>query len=326
MEYRVREVLKNILDDLYDLGKDIKREELEKQMQELTSIKQSHFIHTTTTKDRYERAMMRFCDYLEEQGIIRDNHLNSKSTEQLEQIINNYFRWLADKGVSENTIKIHIVAMSKSLMILRPDIRSFLLNNERRVNWWITGKSSKKGDSYADPEKIREKLKEKYRTIAEIQALTGFLVRELIKVSIDKGKYEIRINNAKGGRSRTLYFEYRKEKFERLVELLEKIDKENYEKKLKDYYQDLWRACKDTEQSYNASYPFRYEYIQKRFQELMKNKNELSYLLEKYNASEEIKSFVNNEEKVYEAIDFVIACELGYDSLETPRYYYRYYK
>jgi len=324
--YRVRYLVKNILDDLYDLGKDINREELEKQMQELTGIKQSHFIHTLTTKDRYERAMMRFCDYLEEHGIITDNNLNSKSTKQLEQIINSYFEWLASKGVSENTIKIHIVAMSKIFMILRPDIRSFLLNNEQRVNWWIAGKSPKKGDSYADPEKIREKLKEKHRTIAEIQALTGFLVRELIKVSIDKEKYEIRIKNVNGGRSRTLYFEYRKETFNKLVEMIEKIDKENYEKKLRDYYQDLWRACKDTEQSYNASYPFRYEYVQKRFHELMKNKEELNYLLEKYNASEEIKSCVDDDRKVYNAIDFVIACELGYDSLETPRYYYRYYK
>jgi len=322
----VRTVLRNILDDLYDLGKDIDREELEKQMQEFTGIKQSYFIHTLNTKDRYERALMRFCDYLEEQGIKSDDHLNSKSKKQLEQIIDNYFRWLAHKGFSENTIKIHIVAIGKTLVLLRPDIRDFLFNNERRVNWWIAGKASKKGDSYANPEKIREKLNEKHRIIAEIQTLTGFLVRELTKVSIDEEKYEIRINKSKNGRSRTLYFEYRKEKFEKLVDLINKLDKEDYEKKLKDYYQDLWRACKTTEQSYNASYPFRYEYIQKRFQELMKNKEELKFLLEKYNASEDIKECVNNEEKVYKAIDFVIARELGYDSFETPRYYYRYYK
>jgi len=326
MENRVRKVLKDILDDLYELGKDIKREELEKQMQELTGIKQSHFIHSLTTKDRYERAIMRFCDYLEEQGIERDNHLNDKTTEQLGQIIDSYFRWLASKGFSENTIKIHIVAIGKSLVLLRPDIRGFLFNNERRVNWWIAGKSSKKGDSYADPEKIRENLNEKHQIIAETQALTGFLVRELTKVSINKEKYEITVNNAKGGKSRTLYFEYRKEKFEKLVALFEKIDKEDYDKKLKDYYKDLWRVCRITEQSYNASYPFRYEYIQKRFQELMGNKEELRYLLEKYNSSEEIKGCVDNDEKVYKAIDFVIACELGYDSLETPRYYYRYYR
>ncbi|MFP3257165.1 MAG: hypothetical protein RXO36_05150 [Candidatus Nanopusillus acidilobi] len=326
MEYRVRQVLKDVLNDLYEIGKDINREELEKQVQELTGIKQSHFIHTPTTKDRYERALMRFCDYLEEQGIIRDNHLNSKSTDQLEQIIDSYFKWLASKGFSENTIKIHIVAIGKTLVLLRPDIRNFLLNNERRVNWWIAGKSSKKGDSYADPEKIRENLKEKHRIIAEVQALTGFLVRELTKISVDEEKYEITVNNAKNGKSRTLYFEYRKEKFHKLVELIEKIDKEDYDKKLKDYYYDLWIACKTTEQSYNASYPFRYEYIQKRFQELMKNKEELKYLLEKYSASEEIKKCVDNNEKIYSAIDFVIACELGYDSVDTPRYYYRYYR
>jgi len=322
----VRTVLRNILDDLYDLGKDIDREELEKQMQDITGTKQSYFIHSLTTKDRYERAMMRFCDYLEDHGIKEEEHLNKTTTKQLEQIINNYFKWLADKGVSENTIKIHIVAMSKSLAILRPDIRYFLFNNERRVNWWIDGKASKKGDSYANPEKIREMLKEKHRIIAEIQVLTGVLVREITKISINNEKYEITINNTNERRNRTLYFQYRQEKFEKLIELINKIDKENYEKNLKKYYQDLWRVCKVTEQSYNASYPFRYEYIQKRFQELMKNKEELKFLLEKYNASDEIKNCVNNEEKVYKAIDFVIARELGYDSFETPRYYYRYYK
>jgi len=319
--YRLRQLIKNVLDDLYDLGKGISRTQLEKQMQELTGIKQSYFIHSSTTKVRYERAMMRFCDYLEEYNIKRDKHLNKISKEKLEQIIDNYFKWLVEQGFSTGTIKIHIAAMGKILAVLRPDIIDFLSNDDRRIGWWINGKASKKGDSYADPEKIREKLKEGHRIIAEAQALAGFRIREILKATINKERYEITIHEAKGGKTIKLYFKYRKEKFERLVELLEKIDK-NYEKNLKDYYKDLKKACILTEQPYNASYAFRYEYVQNRVKELTQNKEELKYLLEKYNASKDMKSYIDDENKIDNAIDFIIACELGHNKLKTSRYYY----
>ena len=319
--HSVRYLVQNVLDELYELGKGISRTQLEKQMQELTGIKQSYFIHTSTTKIRYERAMMRFCDYLEEYGIKRDKHLNEISKEKLERIIDNYFRWLVEQGFSTGTIKIHISAMGKILAVLRPDLIEFLSNDDRRIGWWINGKASKKGDSYVDPESIRERLVEEHRIIAEVQALAGFRIREILKATINKERYEITIHNAKGGKTIKLYFKYRKEKFERLVELIEKIDK-NYEKKLKDYYRDLKKACTSTEQTYNASYGFRYEYVQKRVKELMANKEELRYLLEKYNASKEIKNYVDDENKIDKAIDFVIANELGHDRLKTSRYYY----
>jgi anion-transporting ArsA/GET3 family ATPase len=320
---RVRYLIKNTLDELYELGKGTKKGQLQKEMKELTGAKQSYFIHSSTTKVRYERAMMRFCDYLEQQGIKRDKHLNKTSTEELQRLIDNYFKQLAEQGFSKGTIKIHISAMEKSLAVIRPDIRDYLMDDDRRVGWWSAGKASKKGDSYVDPNKIRERLKEQHRMIAEAQALGGFRVREIARAEVDREKKEIIIRNAKGGRTRTLYFGHREEKFERVADLIEKLQEQHYEKHLKDYYKDLKNACKATGQTYNASHAFRFEYAQERIKELRENKEELRDLLEKYNADDEKKSFVNDNDKRDIAADFVITRELGHNRLKMSRYYYR---
>jgi len=324
MRNRVRYLIKNVLDELYELGKGVKRGQLQREMKKLTNRRESHFIHTSTTKVRYERAMMTFCDYLEEEyGIKRESHLKRTSTEQLKEIIDNYFKDLADEGYSKGTIKIHIAAMEKSLAVIRPDIRDYLNNDEKRVEWWSAGRESKKGDSYVDPDSIREQLEETHRMIAEAQALAGFRVREIARAEVDRENKTITIHNAKGGRARTLYFEHREEKFERLADLIEKLKEQHYEKHLKDYYEDIKCACEETNQEYNASHAFRYEYAQNRIEELRNNKEELKYLLDKYNADEETKECVNDESKIDRAADYVLTQELGHNRLSMSRYYYR---
>jgi len=323
MSHQVRHALKHVLDELYDLGKGIKKGQLQRQMQKLTGERVSHFLHNSKTKVRYERAMMTFSDYLEENGIKRDRQLNRLSTEELQKVIDNYFIELADDGYSKGTIKIHIAAMEKSLAVLRPDIKPYLTNDENRVNWWSAGKESKKGESYVDPEAIRERLDETHRMIAEAQSLGGFRVREIAKATIDKENYEITIHKAKGGRDRTLHFEHRKEDFERLADLIEKLQERHYEEHLKDYYKDLKEACHETGQEYNASHAFRYEYAQNRIEELKENKEELKDLLDRYNADEKTKECVSDESKIETAADYVLTQELGHNRLKMSRYYYR---
>jgi hypothetical protein len=323
MSHQVRHALKHVLDELYDLGKGIKKGQLQKQMQKLTGERVSHFLHNSKTKVRYERAMMTFSDYLEENGIKRDRQLNRLSTEELQKVIDNYFIELADDGYSKGTIKIHIAAMEKSLAVLRPDIKPYLTNDKNRVNWWSAGKESKKGESYVDPEAIRERLDETHRMIAEAQSLGGFRVREIAKATIDKENYEITIHKAKGGRDRTLHFEHRREDFERLADLIEKLQERHYEEHLKDYYKDLKEACHETGQEYNASHAFRYEYAQNRIEELKENKEELKDLLDRYNADEKTKECVSDESKIETAADYVLTQELGHNRLKMSRYYYR---
>jgi len=323
MRNRVRYLVKNVLDELYTLGKNVKKGQLQREMKRLTNRKESHFIHTSTTKVRYERAMMKFCDYLEEVGIKRESHLKKVSTEELKEIIDDYFRQIVDEGYSKGTIKIHISAMKKSFAIIRPDIKDYL--DEKRVDWWSAGQEHKKGDSYMNPEVVREHLEETHRAIAEAQSLGGFRIREIARTEIDRENKTITIRNAKGGRTRTLYFQYREEKFEKLVDLIEKLKEQEYTKRLKDYYEDLKKACEATNEEYNASHAFRFEYAQTRAEELRNNKEELKDLLEKYNADEKTKQAANSndEREVERAIDHVLTRELGHNRSCMARYYYK---
>jgi len=323
MENKVRYVLKHVLDDLYELGKGVKRGELQRKMQKLTGIRESHFIHTSKTKVRYEQAVMKFCDFLESQGIKREKHLDKTSTEQLQQIVDDYFDKLAEQELSKSTIKIHIAALEKSLAIVRPDIKEYLTDDENRIGWWSAGVDSRKKDSYVDPEAIRERLSEEHRMIAEAQSLAGFRVREIAKAEVDKEEQKIIIHKAKGGRTRELHFEYRKEDFEKLADLIEKLQKRHYEKNLKDYYRDIKNACKSTGQEYYASHAFRYEYAQNRIEELKENKEELKDLLDRYGANEETKSYVDDDDKVEKGADYVLTQELGHNRTSMSRYYYK---
>jgi len=323
MKNRVRHVLKHVLDDLYELGKGVKRGELQRQMQKLTEKRESHFIHTSKTKVRYEKAMMKFCDYLEERGIKREKHLDRLSTEELQEVIDDYFEKLAEEGYSKSTIKIHIAALEKTLEVVRPDIKEYLEDDDNRIGWWSAGVDSRKKDSYVDPDAIRERLSEEHRMIAEAQALAGFRVREIAKAEVDRENEIIIIHKAKGGRTRELHFEHRKEDFEKLADLIEKLQERHYEENLKDYYKDIQKACIETGQEYYGSHAFRYEYAQNRIEELKENKEELRDLLDKYNANDETKEYVNNEDTVEKAADYVLTQELGHNRLSMSRYYYR---
>jgi tRNA nucleotidyltransferase/poly(A) polymerase len=213
--------------------------------------------------------------------------------------------------------------MEKSLAIIRNDIQDYLRNDENRVRWWSAGQEQKKGDSYVNADAVRERLNELHKKIAETQALGGFRIREITKAEIDRENYQVVIHKAKGGRDRILYFEHRKEDFEKLTSLIEELKEKHYEKRLKNYYKDLKEACHDTGQEYNASHAFRYEYAQRRAEELRQNREELRDLVEKYNAPEDIRECLKDEDKIDRAADFVLTQELGHNRLKMSRYYYR---
>ena len=321
MSHKLRHVLKSVLDDLYELGKGVKKGQLQRQMEKLTGVRESHFIHSSTTKVRYERAMMKFCDFLEEKGIKRDEQLNRLNKKELRQVVDDYFKRLAEEKYSKSTIKVHIAAMEKSLAVIRPDIKKYI-TDEKRIEWWSNGVDSRKRDSYVNPEAIRERLKPQHRMIAEAQALGGFRVREIARAEVDRENERIIIHRAKGGRTRELYFDHRKEDFERLASLIEKLQEQHYEQRLKDYYRDLKNAAKATGQEYNASHAFRYEYAQRRIEELRKNEEERKELIERYNVNNTDNEAKDKNDTEREA-DKVLTQELGHNRTSMSRYYYR---
>jgi hypothetical protein len=325
MSHKIRHAIKNVLDELYTLGKGVKKGELQRKMEKLTNKRESHFIHSSTTKIRYERAMMTFSDYLEKQGIKRVKQLKRLSTEELQKLIDNYFAELAEKKYSKNTIKIHIAAMEKSFAIIveditrKEDIRKYLENDENRVRWWSAGEESRKRYPYANANAIIERLNEMNKMIAEAQRLGGFRVREIARAEVNREEHKIIIHSGKGGRTRELYFEHRKEDFERLVELVEKLKEQNYEKRLKEYYKDLRNAAKATGQEYSAAHAFRHEYAERRIEELKQNEKERRELIKKYNVEDKIK----DKNDVEREADAVLTQELGHNRIKMSRYYYR---
>jgi hypothetical protein len=312
MENKVRYVLKHVLDDLYELGKKTKRGKLKKQMEALTGIKHSYFIHNSKTKVRYEQAVMKFADFMEENGIKREKHLEKVNTEQLQRLVDSYFKELANQGLSKSTIKIHIAALEKTLEVVRPDIKPFLEADENRIGWWSAGRDSRKRGSYVNPEAIIQRLSEGDRMIAEAQLIGGFRIREIARTEVIKDECKIVIHKAKGGRTRELDFTHRKEDFERLAQLVEKLKEQHYERRLKEYYRDLKNATKALGEEYRASHAFRYSYAERRIEKLKQNKEELKDLLDKYKINED-----ENRE------DHVLTQELGHNRVKMSRYYYR---
>jgi len=215
------------------------------------------------------------------------------------------------------------VLWKKTLAIVRPDIRDYLANDENRIRWWSAGVESRKRGSYVIPNKIREKLKEEHRMIAEAQSLAGFRVREIARAEVDRLNHQIIIHKAKGGRTRILDFSHRRETFEKLASLIEKLKEMHYEQHLKEYYKDIKNACKALGEEYRASHAFRYEYVEKRVEQLKENKEELKDLLNKYNADEETKSYADDENNIDRAVDFVLTREIGHNRLKMSRYYYK---
>jgi hypothetical protein len=266
---------------------------------------------------------MKFCDFLEENGIKRESHLNKKSTEELQEVIESYFERLAEEKYSKTTIKLHIAALEKTIAIVRPDIKEYLTDDENRIGWWSAGVDSRKRGSYVDPNRIRERLNEEHRMIAEAQALGGFRIREIAKAEVDKENERIIIHKAKGGRTRELDFTHRREDFEKLADLIQKLQEQRYDKHLKDYYKDIKNACKAAGEEYRASHAFRYEYAQRRIKKLKENKEELKDLLNKYEADEKTKECVNDESTIEQACDYVLTRELGHNRSSMSRYYYR---
>ncbi len=88
-------------------------------------------------------------------------------------------------------------------------------------------------------------------------------------------------------------------------------------------YRDLKQACDETGQEYHGSHAFRYQYAQDRIEKLRNNKEELRDLLDKYEADNETKESINDENKIDKAADYVITRELGHNRLSMSRYYYR---
>jgi len=303
-------------------------------MYKVNRTRESPYIHSYPTAVRYEKAIAKFGDFLKnDMGIKYERDFKELSTDELYICVDKYFEKQKESGLSENTLEIHISALHKVLGEINPEIKEYFTPENRAR--WRDGVPAGDNDRYNDPDKIIENLRkidETSAAIAEIQRLTGARLGDVKKLVIDEEGMKVFIPRSKGGRDRSVHFDRFEDKFERVKECKEVLDRALEDKKFSEireeqYYDNLRKACKQTGEPYHGAHCFRYEFAQERDKEISrweKEEQEAYYrrILEERGKSD--KQIEEALERVREkdVIDVAIVSEeLGHSRLDISMHY-----
>ena len=257
----------------------------------------SPYIHSHSTRNRYLGVMRDFVKWEKERGINRVDRVEYDH-------VRTFLEEKAQRGASRSTLKVNMSALRKFFgAVGRDDIAKKIGDDYQEI--YSQGRPSGRALPYTNPQKVIENLKDDaHRTVAELQYLTGARVGDVKKIEVDTEKRVVRIEKSKGGRDREIDFSDRPERFERIKELKEELDRHIEERGWKEiretYYDDLREACKKTGEVYTGSHAFRVSYAVERFEELTEERG------------------LSEEEA-----DRVLTQELGHNRLEMSRYYRR---
>lgn len=255
----------------------------------------SPYIHSHSTRNRYLGVAKDFVSWAKEKGI---NRVDKVSYEDVREFLEEK----VEKGVSEKTLKVNMSALRKFFgAVGRDDIAKKIGEDYQEI--YSQGRPSGRALPYTNPQKVIENLKDDaHRTVAELQYLTGARVGDVKKIRIDEDRKVVEIPRSKGGRDREIDLSDRPERFERVKELREELDRHLQEREWKDirksYYDDLRESCKKVGEVYTGAHAFRVTYAQERFRELTEERG------------------MSDEEA-----DSTITQELGHNRLEMSRYY-----
>ena len=159
------------------------------------------------------------------------------------------------------------------LCYVEPELKEYFTPDVRAK--WRDGVEKGEGDRYGNSDQIIENLhriNEVSAAIAELQRCAGCRVGDVKKLVINKEEKTVTIHNSKGGRDRTIYFEYfPEEQFEKVKQSKEVLDRALEEKSFseirkEEYYKDLRKAVKQAGEPYYGAHPFRYEFAQNAYQ------------------------------------------------------------
>jgi hypothetical protein len=320
--------------ELFELGRGRSKHDIFLENYEKYKRRESPYIHSYSTYESYKRCVAKFADFLQEEYNLKyEPQFLKLSTDELYECIDKYFERQKEEGLAQNTLEKHISALNKVLGYIDPDIREhFTPENRER---WRDGTPKQDCDRYNNPDRIVEELRKIDETsyaIAELQRLTGARIGDVKKIEIDEENQRVVIENSKGGRDRSVYFDYFPEQFERVKECKEILDRALEEKSFSEirkneYYENLEKACHRAEEVYHGSHAFRYEWAQDRYDvisQLPQEKQEEYYrrLLEDRGVSEEkiekALEYLREKDAVAEAI---ISEELGHSRLDISREY-----
>ena len=225
------------------------------------------FVHSYSTFNRYTGIVKEFVNYVrEEHGVNRIDKLKPEH-------INGFLQEKIAKGYSEKTLKINMCALEKyAETIRRKDLSKHIKENYHK--FYGKARGYLKTQPFSNPERVINSLKDPaHRTVAELQYRTGARLGDVKKIRINEINKQVVIENSKGGRDRVIDYSDRPDKFERVKELKQELNKHLEKRDWKDirqsYPEELKNVASALKEVYTGTHSFRVNYAQERFNELL---------------------------------------------------------
>jgi len=320
---------------LFDAGKGKSKHLDMKESFEKNKNRETKAIYSHSTYNTYKEVVAKFGDFLhEEYGINYEKDFRKLSTDQIYECIDHYFDVQKnDEGLAKKTLQKHISGLYKVLGAINPEIKKYFTPDNRAR--WRDGTEKQDCDRYNNPYRIAENLKNINETayaICMIQRLTGARIGDVKKIKIDEENNRVIIERSKGGRDRSVYFDYFKEDFEKVKEYKQILDEALKEKSFSEirkneYYSALRQACKKAGEPYHGSHAFRYEWAQNTYEvikELPRVEQAEFYiriLEERGKSTKDIIEALDDVRKKEAFCEAIISEELGHSRLDISREY-----
>jgi len=326
--------LLGIVKSLADHGIGKSKREMMQATYRANRTRESPYIHSESTKNRYEKVIAKFGDFLrEDMGIKYERDFKQLSADELYVCVDAFLEKEKQQGLAQNTLELHISALSKVLTAVNPDIREYFDADSRAR--WRDGAPATELDRYNNSDKIIENLRkidETSAAIAELQLTTGARVGDVKKLVIDEKDKSVYIPRSKGGRDRKIHFDKFEEQFERVKECKEILDKALQDKKFSEireeqYYDNLRKACKESEELYKGAHCFRFEFAQETYKAISqwdKEEQEAYYrrILEERGKSEkDIEKTVKDVKERDLIAEAVVSECLGHSRIDISLHY-----
>jgi len=320
---------------LFDAGRGKSKHQAMQESFEKNRNRRVEAIYSYSTYNTYKEVVAKFADFLESEYNIRfEKDFRKLSTDELYACIDHYFEVQKnEEHLAKKTLEKHISGLYKVIGAIEPKVREFFTADNRMR--WRDGMEKQDCDRYDNPYRIVENLKQINETayvICQLQRLTGCRIGDIKKIVIDEENMKVYIPRSKGGRDRSVYFDYFKDDFEKVKEYKQLLDRALEEKRFSDirkneYYNDLRKACRKSGELYHGSHAFRYEWAQRSYEvirQLPQEEQERFYrkILEERGLSEkDIQKAMNHVREKDAVAVGIITEELGHSRLDITLEY-----
>jgi hypothetical protein len=321
-------------DMLFEMGKGKSKHQAFQESYDKNRTRQSEAIHSHSTHDTYVECLAKFGDFLyDEMNIKYESNFRELSADEVYVCINRYFEKQKADGLAKKTLQKHISALNKILGAINEQIKEYF-NADNRARW-RDGVEKQDCDRYNNSDKIVDNLKKIDETsyaIAQLMRLTGARIGDVKKLVIDEENKRVFFPRSKGGRDRWVHFDRFQEQFERVKECKEILDRALEEKKFSEireneYYNNLRKACRKSDDIYHGAHAFRYEFAQERHKEISQwtereqKEYYLRILIERDQSQEDIKDAMQRVNEKNAWAEAIVSEELGHSRLDISMEY-----